>query len=158
MKIVLDGAALSPSTISNHITYRSYDYKGQGASYCNRWNELGECIGTTSDPIYEWTNHTTSAVVNGTVKSSVTNVKIEGKSPVVLGSSTSETDSYSLPSGGVYVSGQHTNSTSGAVTKGNASNVYVNGKLLATSDASIVNHGGVGASVSSGFSSSVNIG
>lgn len=156
-KIALDGATITQTSSSGHITYRSYDYIRESAPYCTRWDEDGDCTSTTTDPIYEWVNHTTSANINGTVTPTVTNVKINGKAPIVLGDKTKETDTYSLPSGGVYVSGQHTNAA-GTVTVGNAKNVFINGKLVAIANAAVTTHAGTSSTIKDGLSTTVNIG
>lgn len=156
-KIALDGAIMVQSTVANHINYRAYEQTGTTPRYCVEWDEDGSCIRREGgDPIMEWVSYQTSATINGTVESSVTNVKINGKAPIVVGDKTKENDTYSLPKG-EYVSGQHTNAA-GSVTAGNASNVFVNGKLIAINGASIATHAGTSSTISSGVSTTVNIG
>jgi len=157
-KIALAGATIAQSTASGHITYQKWEIVGYGDPPCISWDEDGNCDGYGSPPPkYDWVRYTTDARINGTVKASVTNVAIQGKAPIVMGDSTTENDSYTLPSGGVYVSGQHTGAT-GSVTAGNSKNVYANGKLIAISGAAVQTHAGTSSTINGGVSSSVDIG
>ncbi|OXS74466.1 hypothetical protein B1B04_09215 [Lysinibacillus sp. KCTC 33748] len=82
---------------------------------------------------------------------------MEGKAPIVQGDKTTENDSYSLPSGGVYVSGSHTNAQ-GSVTVGNSNNVFINGKSVATDNSTVTTHAGTSSKINGGASSTVTIG
>ncbi|MGG0667639.1 hypothetical protein ABE073_03830 [Lederbergia citrisecunda] len=157
-KIALSGATIAESTVSDHITYQKYEIVGYGQPPCVSWDEDGYCSDYGSPPpIYDWVRYTTSAKISGSVAATVQNVKIEGKAPIVVGDKTRENDSYTLPSGGVYVSGQHTGAA-GSVTVGNANNVYVNGKLVALNGASVNTHAGTNTTINGGASTTVNIG
>lgn len=151
-KIGLEGSATNDTIASNHINYRKYEQTG---SYPN-YDQWGNYIGST--PTYGYNNYQTNATVKGVAKSTVTNVKINGKSPIVVGDRITENDSYSLPSGGEYVSGAHTN-TQGTVTVGNTKNVKANGKLIAVGgSSSVTTHASGTAQLSTGLSTTVNIG
>lgn len=157
-KIALDNSTINQSTANNHITYELYERTGTTPTYCNRWDEEGYCIGWGGgDPIYSWVRYTTSARVNGNTVGSVINVKIEGKAPIAQGDRTRESDTYTLPSGGRYVSGQHTNA-SGSVTSGNNNNVYINGKSVAIIGSSVQTHANTSSTIANNGSNTVNIG
>ncbi|MFJ7982423.1 hypothetical protein ACIQ1D_19355 [Lysinibacillus xylanilyticus] len=156
-KIALNDATISDTTASNHITYKTYDYMGQSPSYCVSWDSEGYCNGWDSDDIYEWVEHQTSSTVKGKAVSTVTNVTIQGKAPIVAGDKTTEDDSYSLPSGGSYVSGAH-NNAQGSVTSGNNNNVFINGKSVAIENSTVTTHAGTSSRINGGASSSVSIG
>ena len=142
-KIALNGATVNDSIIQNHIYYRVWQYQGYNDSFGN--------------PVYAYNYYYTSATVKGTAKSTVTNVKINGQSPIVQGDRTTENDTYTLPSG-EYVSGAHTN-TQGTVSVGNSKNVYANGKLIAVGGSSVNTHGGTTTAIgTAGLSTNVNIG
>lgn len=144
-KIGLEGSAISDTIASNHIYYQIWNPYKYGT------DEWGNGIGG-----YDYGY--TSATVKGTAKSTVTNVKINGKSPIVVGDRTTENDTYSLPSGASYVSGSHTNAQ-GTVTVGNAKNVKANGKLIAVGgSSSVTTHAGGTAQLNTGLSTTVNIG
>ncbi|QJI52481.1 hypothetical protein [Psychrobacillus phage Perkons] len=158
-KITLDNATITESTIGDHINYTKREIVGYDPTYCNAWDERGNCIGTGGgDPIYGNVPYKTSAKINGTITATVTNVKINGKSPIVVGDKTNESDSYTIPTGGTYTSGSHTGVTTGSVTVGNAKNVYVNGKSVAIGGSTVTTHAGTSATIRDGLSSSVNIG
>lgn len=150
-KIGLEDSKISETSVPNHITYKRYEQTGSTPNY----DEFGNYIGST--PSYGYVNYQTNATVKGTAKSTVTNVKIQNKSPIVVGDRTTETDTYTLPSGGIYVSGAHTNGQ-GTVTVGNAKNVKANGKLIAISGSSVTTHAGTTAQINADLSSTVNIG
>lgn len=152
-KIALNGATISQSTASGHINYNNYEVVGTGGGGTD---SQGNSIPTY--PIYGWVARTTSANINGTVDADVTNVFIQGKNPIVNGDNTIETDSYSIPSSGVYTGGAHTNSTNGKVTSGNTKNVFVNGKSVSVEGSTISTHAGNSSSIINGFSSTVFIG
>ena len=157
-KIALDGATMAQSTIPNHISYRKWEQTGTSPPYCSGGYIDGVCQGWSGgDPIYDWVYYQTNAIVNGTVTASVTNVKVNGKSPIVVGDKTKESDTYSLPSGGVYVSGQHTN-VAGSVTVGNNKNVFINGKLAVLNGAQVTTHAGTNTTINGGVSTTVDIG
>lgn len=151
-KIALNNATISNSTAPSHITYKRYVRTGTGGGGVD---SEGNAIPTY--PIYSWVNYTTSATVSGNAVATVSNVKIEGKAPVVLGDRTTEKDTYSLPGDGVYVSGAHTGAQ-GSVTSGNNSNVFINGKRVAISGSSVSTHSGNSSTINGGVSSTVNIG
>lgn len=140
-KVSLNGDSINNSTVRNHIYYKKWEYQ-----YTDSYGNA----------IYDWNPYYADATVKGNVKSSVTNVKINGVSPIVKGDVTTENDTYDLPSGGVYVSGSHTNA-SGSVNTGNQSNVYVNGKSLAIIGSNVTTHAGTSTTISSVGSSNVYI-
>lgn len=142
-KIALNEANINRSTVSNHIYYR-------------RWEQTG--TDWEGYPTYGYRYYYTSAIINGTTESSVTNVMIEGKRPVVQGNNTVESDSYSLPSGGEYVSGSHSNTRSGSVTSGNSRNVYINGKSVAIIGSNVQTHANTNTTIRDNGSTTVNIG
>ncbi|MEQ6356557.1 hypothetical protein ABNX05_18195 [Lysinibacillus sp. M3] len=156
-KIALNDSTITDTTASDHITYKVYEYQGQTPDYCVSWDNEGYCTRWDSDDIYEWVDHTTSATVKGKAVSTVTNVTIQGKAPIVQGDKTAENDSYNLPSGGVYVSGSHT-SAQGSVTVGNSNNVFINGKSVATDSSTVTTHAGTSSKINGGTSSTVTIG
>jgi len=156
-KIALSGATISQTSASNHINYTVNEIVGYTPEYCNGWDDDGYCNSWGGgNPIRQDVPYTTSATINGTIAATVTNVKIQGKSPIVVGDKTTETDTYSLPSGGKYVSGAHS-SASGSVIVGNTKNVFVNGKLAVLSGGSVTTHAGTSSTVSGGLSTTVNI-
>lgn len=142
-KIGLDGSTITNTTASNHIYYRWWNPYGGGYDYYG-------------NPIGAYNYGYTSATVRGTVKSTVTNVKINGKSPIVVGDRSTENDSYSIPNG-EYVSGSHSNAQ-GSVTVGNTKNVKANGKLIAISGSNVTTHASTTATINGGLSTTVNIG
>ena len=156
-KIALDGAAIADSVASGHIDYEVYKITGYTPTY-PIYDDDGNYIGTGGgDPIWGWVGgYNTSATISGTCKSTVTNVKIEGKSPIVSGDRTSENDSYTLPEGR-YVGGSHSNAQ-GSVTGGNSKNVFINGKSVSVNGSSVNTHAGTSTSINGGVSNSVNIG
>lgn len=151
-KIALSNATISNTTASGHITYKKYVQTGTGGGGVD---SEGNSIPTY--PIYGWVNYTTSATVSGNAVATVSNVKIQGVAPIVKGDRTTEKDTYTLPSGGVYVSGAHT-SAQGSVTSGNSRNVFINGKSVAISGSSVSTHTGSSSTINGGTSSTVNIG
>lgn len=135
-----------------------YERTGTTPTYCNSWDSEGNCNGWGGgNPIYEWVRYTTSARVDGVAVGSVSNVRIEGKPPIVQGDKTKENDTYTLPSGGRYVSGQHTNA-SGSISSGNNKNVFINGKSVAIIGGSVQTHASTSATIRDNGSSTVNIG
>lgn len=155
--IALKDSTITETTASNHITYKVYEYQGESPPYCVSWDKDGNCTRTKTDSIYDWVNKTTSAKVTGKVSSTVTNVLVQGKAPIVQGDKTSEKDTYNLPSGGVYVSGSHT-SGQGSVTSGNSNNVFINGKSVAIKGSKVTTHAQTNSTINDGVSSTVNIG
>lgn len=154
----LDGSNINQSTASGHITYEIRERTGTSPTYCNSWDDEGNCVGWGGgDAIYEWVRYTTSSRVDGIAVGSVSNVKIEGKAPIVAGDKTKEDDSYTLPSGGRYVSGNHTGAQ-GSVTSGNNSNVFINGKSAAIIGSPIRTHASTSTTIKDNGSSTVNIG
>ena len=149
-KIALNNATIANVTASNHIQYRRYEQVGTGGGGVD---SEGNSIPTY--PIYGYVYYSASATVKGNAVATVTNVKIEGKSPIVQGDKTTESDSYSIS--GEYVSGAHTNAQ-GSVTSGNSSNVFINGKRVAISGSSVSTHSGNSSTINGGVSSTVNIG
>ncbi|SKB63833.1 hypothetical protein SAMN06295926_10525 [Lysinibacillus sp. AC-3] len=151
-KIALKDATISDTTASNHIIYKVLEQVDTGGGYYDQW---GDYVPTY--PINDWVQYPTSATVKGKAVSTVSNVTIEGKAPIVQGDKTTENDSYSLPSGGVYVSGSHTNAQ-GSVTVGNSNNVFINGKSVATDNSTVTTHAGTSSKINGGASSTVTIG
>lgn len=156
-KIALKDATIADSTAPDHITYSVEEYQGQTPEYCVAWNEFGQCIRYDSDPIYAPVNKTTTATIKGKAVSTVTNVTIQGKAPIVQGDKTTENDTYSIPSGGSYVSGSHTNAQ-GSVTVGNSYNVFINGKSVAIENSTVTTHASTSSKINGGVSSTVTIG
>lgn len=155
--IALKDATIADSTANDHITYSVEEYQGQTPEYCIAWNQFGQCINYDSDPIYRPVDKKTSATIKGKAVSTVTNVTIQGKAPIVQGDKTTENDSYNLPSGGTYVSGSHTNAQ-GTVTIGNSRNVFINGKSVAIDGSTVTTHAGTSSKINGGVSSTVTIG
>lgn len=142
-KIALEGSTVADSVIQSHIYYRVYEYVGSD---------------NNGDPIFAYRYYYAPATVKGTTKSTVTNVKINGKSPIVQGDRTIENDTFNLPSNGEYVSGAHVNAQ-GTVTAGNSRNVYANGKLIAVGgNSSVQTHAGTNVAINGNLSTNVNIG
>jgi len=158
VKIALSGNLFTQSVANNHIRYRKWEYQYTTATTCNGYDVDGNCNSWSGgDEVYGWNYYYTSANINGSVLSSITNVKIQGKSPIIKGDITKETDTYNIPSGGEYYSGKHVN-ISGTVTSGNSKNVYVNGKSVSIVGSSTNTHADTNTQISSGGSSStVNI-
>lgn len=142
-KVALNDSNISQSTISNHIYYR-------------RWEQTG--TDWEGYPTYGYRYYYTSAIINGATESSVSNVMIEGKRPVVQGDNTIENDSYSLPSGGEYVSGSHNNVRNGRVNSGNNKNVFINGKSVAIIGSNVQTHANTNTTIRDNGSTTVNIG
>lgn len=156
-KITLEGAQIADSTVSNHIAYTKREQTGTGGGQCTAWDEYGMCIAyAPTYPIYDDIEYKTSAIVKGTAKSTVTNVSIEGKAPIINGDKTQENDNYTIPSGGTYKSGAHTNAQ-GSITSGNSNNVYCNGKLIAIEGSTVKTHANTNTTIK-GTSSTVTIG
>lgn len=157
-EVALNDATIAETTANNHITYESKDYIGESSPYCVQWNPItGACIATNTDPMYDWKEHKTSAKVKGKAIATVTNVKFNGKSPVVMGDKTTESDTYTIPSGGRYKSGAHT-SAQGSVATGNNSKVFVNGKSVAINGSKVTTHAKSSSTINGGVSSTVKIG
>ena len=156
-RIALNDATIADSTANDHITYSVEEYQGESAPYCVLWDNFGNCIRYNSDPIYSPVDKKTSATIKGKTVSTVTNVTIQGKAPIVQGDRTTENDSYNIPSGGTYVSGSHT-SAQGSVTVGNSNNVYINGKSVAIENSTITTHARTSSKINGGTSSTVTIG
>lgn len=140
-RIALDGATITQTTASGHIQYRVWEFQYRDSVYGD---------------IYGWSYYSTSAYINGRANATVTNVKIQGKSPIVQGDRTSESDSYSIPRG-EYYSGAHSNAA-GSVTGGNSNNVFVNGKSVSLQGSSVRTHANTNSSINGGTSTTVNIG
>lgn len=151
-KIALADSTISETTASNHIKYEKYEQVGTGGGGNDAY---GNPI--PPYPIYDWVKYDTSATVKGKAVATVTNVNINGKAPVVMGDRTTEEDTYTLPSGGSYVSGAHT-SGQGSVTVGNSRNVFINGKSVAINGSRVTTHAGGSSTINGGLSSTVNIG
>lgn len=158
-KIALNNANINQAVAPNHINYRKWEYSGSNnPTYPIAWDTNGNPIAWGGgDPIYRWNSYQTFANINGTVKATVTNVKIQGSAPIVVGDSTTESDSYTIPSGGEYVSGSHAGAT-GKVTVGNSRNVFANGKSIAIGGSALNTHAGVPSTIKDGLSTTVNIG
>lgn len=158
-KIALDGANIVQVSIPNHIQYRKWEYQYTNPSYCNGWDSNGNCVSWAGgNAVYDWNYYYTSAQVNGKCKAATTNVLIEGKSPILQSDSVTENDTYTIPSGGSYVSGAHTNAV-GSVSVGNANNVFINGKSVAINGSATKTHASTNTTISTtGVSSTVNIG
>ncbi|KOY83019.1 hypothetical protein [Lysinibacillus macroides] len=131
-KIALNNATISDTTAFNHIQYQQFDNGN-------------------------WLPKTTEAIIKGTVTSTVTNVIINGKAPIIQGNRTIENDTYTLPAGGVYINGAHTNAQ-GSVTVGNSRSVFINGKSVAIENSNVTTHAGTNCKINGGVSSTVNIG
>lgn len=158
-RIALSGATIAQSTASGHITYRRWEFTGR---YTERWCAFydgdGHCVDWRGgDPIYEWRTYTTSANINGTVTAPARNVRVEGFSPVLEGDSTQESDTYTIPDGGEYVSGSHSSAT-GRVSRGNSRNVFINGVSVAVEGSSVTTHASTNTTINGGVSSTVHIG
>lgn len=158
-QVALDNATIANSTASNHITYRKWEQVGTTSVYCETYDTDGTtCLSYAGgDPIYGWVTYTTNATVTGVVDSSVTNVRINGVAPIINGDNTIETDTYSIPSG-EYVSGAHSNSTSGSVTSGNGNNVFFNGVSASVIGSTITTHASTNSTINGGGSTNVFIG
>lgn len=151
-KVALHDSTISETTAPDHISYEKYEQVDTGGGGSD---SDGNPI--PSYPIYDWVDYKTSATVKGKAVATVTNVNINGKAPVVMGDRTTEEDTYTLPSGGVYVSGAHSGDQ-GSVTVGNSSNVFINGKSVATNGSRVTTHAGGSSTINGGSSSTVNIG
>ncbi|MEC1179196.1 hypothetical protein P9B03_11935 [Metasolibacillus meyeri] len=172
-KVALADVKIVQATATDHITYTKNEQTGTTPPTCpvEYMNPNGTCgyytdsgywidmwiIGT---PIYQDVDYKTDAKIDGTVTATVTNVKINGQTPIVKGDKTKETDSYTIPGGGTYKNGKHENITTGSVTGGNSKNVYVNGKLLAVADNEVTTHvSSVKTKIGTqGLSTNVNVG
>lgn len=75
---------------------------------------------------------------------------IRGKAVALQGDTTTENDTYSLPSGGEYVGGAH-NGASGSVTSG-SSKMFLGGRPVAMVTSSVRTHAGTNTTISSGDS------
>ena len=143
-KIALEAATVTDSIAQNHIYYQWWN------PYLYGYDQYG-------NPIGGWVYDYTHATIKGVAKSTVTNVKINGKSPIVVGDKTTENDSYTIPNNGSYLSGSHSNAQ-GSINVGNAKNVKANGKLIVLNGATISTHAGTSATINGGVSTTVNIG
>lgn len=150
--IALKDSTVADSTVNNHITYRVYEQTGTGGGYTDAWGNY-----VPPYPINDWVEYTTSATIKGKTVSTVTNVTIQGKAPIVQGDKTTENDSYTLPSGGAYVSGSH-NNAQGSVIIGNSRNVFINGKSVAIAGSTVTTHAGTSTKINGEVSSTVTIG
>lgn len=160
-KIILDGCKINESTASGHINTERYIQVGTGGGECNGWDIFGNCISTSPTyPTKDWVGgYSINAKINGTVKSEITNVVIEGKKPIVKDSKTTESDTYTVGFEERYASGQHTNVTTGSITGGNSSNVYINGKLVSITGSTVKTHANTNTTIGNDkVSSTVTIG
>lgn len=137
------------ATASNHISYTNKEYAGQGGGGTDYY---GNPIPTY--PEYDYPTRKADATITGTTKSSVTNVTVQGKAPVVsVSGSAQETDTFTLPSTATTSgSGMHTNVN--VTLTGNSKNVYINGKLAVLASGTAQTHvSGVTASLASSLGS-----
>lgn len=157
-RVALDGTTFQQSVASNHIQYRVWTYQYTTPTYCNGWDEDGNCNSWGGGvAVWDWEYYWTSARINGTAKASVSNVRVQGQRPIVNGDSTTETDSYTIPSG-EYYSGAHSN-VAGSVTSGNSRSVFINGKSVAVNGSNVRTHANTNTPLTtSGTSSTVHIG
>lgn len=143
-KVALEGTKTNRSVANDHIYYRRWAYQ-----YTDP---------VSGNDVYDWNYYYTHANIDGECKSSVSNVRIQGKSPVVQGDTTVERDSYTLPSNSEYLSGNHTSAT-GSITSGNSNRVYINGKLVSVQGSNVRTHANTNTNISNnGVSTTVNVG
>lgn len=141
-KIALNNDNIDSSTANNHIQYEKWEYQ-----YTDE----------NGNPIYGWNyNYYTDATITGNTNSSVNNIYVNGKHLIVKGDTTTEKDTYTIPSGGQYVSGSH-NTASGNIISGNPSAIYANGKLVCTIGSNVTTHAGTSTTISSAGSLNVYI-
>lgn len=124
-----NGDAFNEGTISNHIEIK-------------KWNSGTE----NSSGYYSYDN--SDAKVNGTIKRASGTVYINNKLACSKSDSTTETDTYTLPSGWSYDGGQHTNA-SGTIS-GGSSTVFINNSPLARVDDSITTHANTNTTIKDG--------
>lgn len=150
MKIILDGCKITQSTNNGHISTEKYVKTSSGGTDGN---------GNPYPPSYDWVGgYSTSAKIDGTCKASTSNVFVNSKKVILKGDNTLESDSYTLASNERYAGGKHTNAQ-GSVTGGNSNNVYVNGKLLAVTGATVTTHASNNTTVGNDIiSTNVNVG
>lgn len=93
--------------------------------------------------------------MTGTVQASTDKgVFIQGKNPVLVGDSTTESETYSLGSDERYLSGQHSGANAkGTVTTGNSKNVYIGGRLVCNDPTSVRTHAVAVTTISGGSES-----
>lgn len=145
--VAFHGSAINSVTASGHVPIRKWV-----PSYCNEWDEEGNCIGWGGG-YYNYS--TASATINGTVNQTSGNVYVNGKRVARNGSSTTETDSDNIPSGWSKYGGD--NGGTGSVTSGNNRRVYANGSSIAVAGSSVRTHASVSTSIKNG-SNNVHIG
>lgn len=138
--VARNGSTIAPTTVSGHVPIRRWV-----ASYCNRWDDNGNCIGWGGG-YYDYS--TTSATINGTINKPTGNVYVNGQPVAVQGDPTRETETYSVPSGWE-VYGHHTTGV-GQVTAGNNRNVFVNGSPVAIVGSTVRTHAGNNTTVRDG--------
>ncbi|WP_107838616.1 hypothetical protein [Metasolibacillus meyeri] len=173
-KVALADVKIVQATATDHIIYTKTEqdgyhprtcpvgYMDYQTGRCGYTNAFGVWIDMwiPGEPKYQDVDYKIDAKIDGSVTATVTNVKINGQTPIVKGDKTKETDSYTIPGGGTYKNGKHENITTGSVTGGNSKNVYVNGKLLAVADNEVTTHvSSVKTKIGTqGLSTNVNVG
>lgn len=115
--VARNGSTIVPTTVSGHVPIRRWV-----ASYCNSWDDDGNCIGWGGG-YYDYS--TASATINGTINNPTGNVYVNGQPIATQGNPTRETETHSIPSGWEAYN-QHYSGT-GQVTSGNNKSVFVNG-------------------------------
>lgn len=125
--LAVNGSSLAPVTLDDHIEVRRY-------------------INTDNGGYYSYS--TRDATVNGNIVQNEGNVYVNDIPVARRESITNETDSYNL---GIwsYVSGAHTDITSGYIS-GGSQTVFVNGFNVARLEDTVATHGGETTTINSG--------
>lgn len=156
-KVSLNNDEIASSTATDHIKYKKWEYQYTTPTYCNAYDNNGNCISWGGgDEVYDWNYYYADATITGKINSTTSNVYVNGKHPIVKGDTTTEKDTYTLPSGGQYVSGSH-DSADGSVVSGNSNAVYVNGKSMCMIGSNVKTHAGTDTKISSTGSANVYI-
>ncbi|SEL80919.1 hypothetical protein SAMN04488688_10618 [Paenibacillus sp. cl141a] len=147
--VALNNAPIQQVNKSSHVSYvERYVYDRE----CTDYDQFGNCTGW--NPLYTTTTHYTNAKITGSVSSSH-NVLVNGVSVVTVGDATQEqwiadpSPSPKLDGIIISINPGTSDSGSGKVFNG-SSNVFVNGKALASIGSTITTHLAVPSSITRG--------
>lgn len=134
------GSKIAQSTAPGHVQIRRWV-----ESYCNSWDEEGNCNGYGGG-YYDYS--TASATINGVADKPSGNVYVNGVPVAVQNTPTKETEVHSIHSGWEAY-GQHYNGT-GKIMSGNNNNVYANNISIAIVGSQVRTHAGNNTTISTG--------
>lgn len=153
--VAVKGNKIQTSVGANHIRIKkTNEYTCEpgyidGEYYSGYWYG-GVCYGVLTPPSSPFTYNDINATIDGEINEGSSNIFVNGKAVAFSGAKTLEKDTFSVPAGWTYDSGNHTNAN-GSVT-GGSTTVFINGKPLARNGDSVLTHAGSTTKINEGSS------